>query len=107
MDKLSDVSQQGRGAIDKAADAVQSGIDRGSAIASDGVEAAREQAKSALGKMSDRGGAAIQQVRDTTAQASDSIIEYTRANPVKALMMAAASGALLITVLKALSPSRD
>jgi hypothetical protein len=47
MDKLSDVSQQGRGAIDKAADAVQIGIDRGSAKVTDGVEAARGHAKSA------------------------------------------------------------
>jgi ElaB/YqjD/DUF883 family membrane-anchored ribosome-binding protein len=107
MDKLSDVSQQGRGAIDKAADAVQSGIDRGSAKVSDGVEAARGQAKSALGKVRDQSGAAIQQARDTATQASDSIIEYTRTNPVKALMIAAASGAVLLTLIKALTPSRD
>jgi ElaB/YqjD/DUF883 family membrane-anchored ribosome-binding protein len=107
MDKVSNVSQQGQGAIDKAADTVQSGIDRGSAKVSDGVEAARSQVKSAIGKISDQGGAAIQQVRDTATQASDSIISYTRSNPAKALMIAAASGALLITVIKALTPSRE
>jgi ElaB/YqjD/DUF883 family membrane-anchored ribosome-binding protein len=107
MDKVSHVSQQGQGAIDKAADTVQSGIDRGSAKVSDAMEGARGQAKSAIGKMSDQGGAAIRQVRDTATQASDSIINYTRNNPTKALMIAAASGALLITVIKALTPSRD
>jgi ElaB/YqjD/DUF883 family membrane-anchored ribosome-binding protein len=107
VDKMSNVSQQGRGAIDKAADTIQSGIDRGSATVSDGVEAARSQAKSAIGKISDHSSAAVQQVRDTATQASDSIIDYTRTNPVKALMIAAAAGALLLTVIKVLTPSRD
>jgi hypothetical protein len=57
--------------------------------------------------VTDQSGAAIQRARDTAAQASDSILEYTRTNPVKALMFAAASGALLLTLIKALTPSRD
>jgi ElaB/YqjD/DUF883 family membrane-anchored ribosome-binding protein len=107
MDKLSNISQQGRGAIDEAADTVQSGIDRGSAAVSDGVETARSQAKSAIGKISDQGSAAVRQARDTATQAADSVIDYTRTNPVKALLVAAASGALLLAVIKALTPSRD
>ena len=103
MDKPSEA----RSAIDKAADAAQSAIGRGSAKVSGGVEAARSQTKSAIGKMSSQGSAAVQQVRDTASRATDSIIDYTRTNPAKALMIAAAAGALLLTLIKALTPSRD
>jgi ElaB/YqjD/DUF883 family membrane-anchored ribosome-binding protein len=41
------------------------------------------------------------------AQASDSVISYTQENPVKALLIAAASGALLLTLINAITPSRD
>jgi ElaB/YqjD/DUF883 family membrane-anchored ribosome-binding protein len=51
--------------------------------------------------------AAIQQVRDTAADMSDSLLKYTKRNPGKALLMAAASGALLATLIMVLTPSRD
>ena len=51
--------------------------------------------------------AAIQQVRDTAADMSDSLLKYTKRNPGKALLMAAASGALLATRIMELTPSRD
>lgn len=50
---------------------------------------------------------AAQQARKTASQASDSIISYTQENPVKALLIAAASGALLLTIINAITPSRD
>jgi gas vesicle protein len=50
---------------------------------------------------------AIQQVRDTAADISDSLLKYTKRNPGKALLMAAAGGALLATLIMALTPSRD
>jgi ElaB/YqjD/DUF883 family membrane-anchored ribosome-binding protein len=47
------------------------------------------------------------QARDAAASASDSVVAYTRKNPVTALAIAAASGALLYAAIKALTPSRD
>jgi ElaB/YqjD/DUF883 family membrane-anchored ribosome-binding protein len=47
------------------------------------------------------------QARDAASNASDSIVAYTKKNPVTALAIAAASGALLYAAIKALTPSRD
>ena len=47
------------------------------------------------------------QARDVASNASDSIVAYTKKNPVTALAIAAASGALLYATIKALTPSRD
>jgi ElaB/YqjD/DUF883 family membrane-anchored ribosome-binding protein len=47
------------------------------------------------------------QARDAASNATDSIVAYTRKNPVTALAIAAASGALLYAAVKALTPSRD
>jgi ElaB/YqjD/DUF883 family membrane-anchored ribosome-binding protein len=46
------------------------------------------------------------QARDAASNASDSIVAYTKKNPVTALAIAAASGALLYAAIKALTPSR-
>ena len=47
------------------------------------------------------------QARDVVSNASDSIVAYTKKSPVKALAIAAASGALLYAAIRALTPSRD
>lgn len=47
------------------------------------------------------------QARDTASSASDSMVAYTKKNPVSALAIAAVSGALIYAVIKALTPSRD
>jgi ElaB/YqjD/DUF883 family membrane-anchored ribosome-binding protein len=47
------------------------------------------------------------QARDAASDATDSIVSYTKKNPVKALAIAAASGALLYAAIKALTPQRD
>ncbi len=62
----------------------------------------------AFGKQSvDAVSDAALRVRKTASQASDSVISYTQENPVKALLIAAASGALLLTLINAITPSRD
>ena len=48
-----------------------------------------------------------QQVLDAASDVADTMIGYTRKNPTKALLIAAASGAVLLALLKVLSPSRD
>ena len=47
------------------------------------------------------------QARDAASNASDSLLAYTRKNPVTALAIAVASGALLYAAVKAFTPSRD
>lgn len=110
---------------EKAADRVQGGIKNaqqaanaaGSAI-SNKVEGLRSSVAPAMHKAADQvegmakqgmeaGAQAAQQAREYAAQTSDSIVKFTKENPVKALMLAVAGGALLATLIKVLSPSRD
>ena len=48
-----------------------------------------------------------QQAYDAASEIAGSMVEYTKKNPAKALLLAAASGALLLAAFKILSPSRD
>jgi hypothetical protein len=50
---------------------------------------------------------ATKQVRDTTMHASDSLVAFTKENPIKTILAAAASGALLLALFNALGRSRD
>jgi hypothetical protein len=50
---------------------------------------------------------AIQQARETAADMSYTMMKYTKKNPGKALLIAAASGALLAALVVGLTPSRD
>jgi ElaB/YqjD/DUF883 family membrane-anchored ribosome-binding protein len=117
--------KNGQTLADKAADKVQAGIrdaqhvakEAGAAV-SDKVDDLRNDAAPALTKLvgraqsmgrqgvdniSDMAG----QARDVVSNASDSIVAYTKKSPVKALAIAAASGALLYAAIRALTPSRD
>jgi len=49
----------------------------------------------------------VDQAREAASAGSDSIVAYTKANPVKALAIAVASGALLYAAVKAFTPPRD
>lgn len=108
--------------VDKAADQLQGGIKSaqqaantaGSAISSkvDGlrssavpaIQKAAGQAEDLAKQGMDAGANAVQQARDYASQASDSIVEFTKENPVKALLIAVAGGALLATLVKVLTP---
>jgi ElaB/YqjD/DUF883 family membrane-anchored ribosome-binding protein len=117
----SNIANTGGSMVDKAADKLQSGIrdarhgatEAGAAIGSkvDGVANKAQQSVDSLAGKARRGLPALQdavkEARDSVVDTSDSIISYTKGNPVKALMIAAASGALLWTLLKAFAPSRD
>ena len=88
--------------VDKIRDVQQSVKDAGATIANK-VDSVVGQAKYGLDSVKD----AVQQTRKSASESSEALINYTKENPVKALMIAAASGALLWTVLKAVAPSRD
>ncbi|MGA2398090.1 MAG: hypothetical protein ABSG30_08535 [Steroidobacteraceae bacterium] len=112
------LGKQGQALADTATDKVQGGIREAGATLSNKVDeirddaapgfrqaAARAQAmgKQGLDAVTDVAGRA----RDTVSSASQSIIDYTKENPVKALAIAAVSGALLVTVARAIKASRD
>jgi ElaB/YqjD/DUF883 family membrane-anchored ribosome-binding protein len=50
---------------------------------------------------------AAQRAQEIASDTSDSIIRYTKRNPVKAILIAAASGALLLSVIQLLRSDRD
>jgi ElaB/YqjD/DUF883 family membrane-anchored ribosome-binding protein len=117
--------KNGQTLADKAADKAQSGIRAAQDTAKDvgntvskKVDDLSSEAGPALSKVAARaqtmgrqGIDAISdmagQARDAASNATDSIVSYTKKNPVKALAIAAASGALLYAAIKALTPSRD
>jgi len=80
-------------ATSKAADALSSGSKRVQSMGKQGLDAITDMTS---------------QARDVALNAGDSIVDYTKKNPVKALTIAATAGALLYAAMKALAPdSRD
>lgn len=102
-----DLAKQGHDFVDKAADKVNNGISSARQTASKLSETAADQAGTFLGRGIDSARATVQQVRDSATQASETLVTYTKENPVKAILIAAASGALLLTLFNALARSRD
>jgi hypothetical protein len=121
----SNLSKNSQTLADKAADKVQGGIrdaqqaamGAGSAL-SDKVEELRSDAGTAVAKAVDQVQSmgkqgidavtdAAQRARDVATDSVGSIVKYTKKHPMKALMIAAASGALLLSLIRVLRPSRD
>jgi ElaB/YqjD/DUF883 family membrane-anchored ribosome-binding protein len=110
---------------DKASDKIQAGIrsaqqsakDAGDSLASKVSEVhdkavpvirnAGSRAQSTLQQGFDTVSDIAGQARDMAATTADSIVSYTKRNPVQALAIAAASGALLYVAIKALRSYRD
>jgi ElaB/YqjD/DUF883 family membrane-anchored ribosome-binding protein len=122
---INDLQRNGQSLADKAADKVQGGIrdatqagkEAGAAL-SNTVDELRQDAAPALNKALDRArsmgrqsvdavGDAAQRTRDAASYASDSVIAYTKENPVNALLIAAAAGALLLSLINVLKSTRD
>ncbi len=121
----SNMGQQGQNFADRGAEKLKSGISdakgaaqqAGDKLAST-VESLRSNTGPAIDKFTGQAKAVAKQgvdavntmagqVSDAASDFSDNIMSYTRENPMKALLIAVASGALLLTVVKALTPSRD
>jgi ElaB/YqjD/DUF883 family membrane-anchored ribosome-binding protein len=110
---------------DKATDKVQAGIrsaqqsakETGDSLSSKVTEVhdkavpvirnASNRAQSAMQQSFDTVSDIAGQARDMAASTADSIVSYTKRNPVQALAIAAASGALLYVAIKALRSYRD
>lgn len=116
-----DFVNKGQAYADKAADKAQGGIEDAKAgvnsaasTAAKKVESMRSGAGQVLDKAADRAQGALDSVsgaadsaKQMAADAQDSVVSYTRAQPVKALLMAAGVGAVLVTLIRAFSPSRE
>jgi ElaB/YqjD/DUF883 family membrane-anchored ribosome-binding protein len=76
-------------ATSKVSDALSSGSKRVQSMGKQGLDAITDMTS---------------QARDVAADAGDSIVAYTKKNPVKALTIAATAGALLYAAIKALAP---
>jgi ElaB/YqjD/DUF883 family membrane-anchored ribosome-binding protein len=114
-------ARSGQDLADNAASKIQGGIrDSKQALDNAGdqlsgkVEDLRSEAKPLLKKLAGQAQTAAQtvtdatqKVRDSAGQATDSLITYTKENPVKAVLIAAAGGALLLTLINSLARSRD
>ena len=83
-------------ATSKAADALSSGSKRVQSM----VQSMGKQGLDAITDMTS-------QARDVALNAGDSIVAYTKKNPVKALTIAATAGALLYAAIKALAPDSN
>ncbi|HWK83175.1 MAG TPA: hypothetical protein VNS61_05510 [Caldimonas sp.] len=114
-------SQPGQEIADKAANTAQSAI-RSTHSALDSLSAKvdeiHDQAAPLLSRVSSQAEAAArrgieavrdtsQQLRDRALRASDSAVGYVKDEPIKAMLIAAATGALLMGIVALISRSRD
>jgi ElaB/YqjD/DUF883 family membrane-anchored ribosome-binding protein len=120
-DTITALPDKGRELIDKTADKAQAGLDTAKGYVagagkslSNKVDALHSSASSTVDRVRDAAQNTVDaadnataRVRSTVADATDSLVVYTRENPVKALLWAGAAGALFVTLLRALTPSRD
>jgi ElaB/YqjD/DUF883 family membrane-anchored ribosome-binding protein len=119
------LAQQGQDVADKAANSAQGAIhttqqaaDKALDNLSTRVEDARGQAAPLLSKVTAQAEAAArrgidavrdtsQQLREKATQATDTTVAYIKDEPIKAMLIAAATGALLMGIVSLLSRSRD
>jgi ElaB/YqjD/DUF883 family membrane-anchored ribosome-binding protein len=117
--------KQGQDLADKTADKVQSGIrsaqdvaNRGADKLSEGIDSVRRNTGPTLAKTADKAQSvanqamdsfndASQKVRATAADIGDSVLTYTQDNPVKAILISAAVGAIIATAVTTLVRTRD
>jgi ElaB/YqjD/DUF883 family membrane-anchored ribosome-binding protein len=82
-----------------------------SSNALDSTQRAANQAVDSMGRVLnqsvERVREASHQVRDTAARASEGTVNYIRHDPVKSVLMAAATGAALMALVSLLTRSRD
>jgi len=121
MDTTSNtVANSGKDMADAAANKIQSGIweakkalDKAGDQLSSKVEDLRTDSKPVIKHMRDQAQSLAEGVRDTgrkfrvaAIRTSDSVASFTKENPVKAILIAAASGAVLMTLCNAIARYR-
>lgn len=119
------LSQQGQEALDKGASNAQGAVrstqraaDSAFDAVSEKIEDARGQVAPMLSKVSSQAEAAArrgmdavrdtsQQLREKAVHAQDVTVAYVKDEPVKAMLIAAATGALLMGLISMMGRSRD
>ena len=103
-----------RDALDSAGKTADQAIDKVDDKVDDAKKGARKVIDKAAGvgefvadKAKDHLGDTGSQVRDRIASYSDRVADYTAAEPVKAMLIAAAAGAVLMALLSMMVPSRE
>ena len=101
------LGEQASNAPDAALDSVANGLNEARAQAGQVLNRLVSDAE----KLTRRGVTAVregsQQLRETTAQATDSTLGYIREEPVKSVLIAAAVGASLMALITLVIRSRD
>ncbi|MEO7055181.1 MAG: hypothetical protein ABI281_13010 [Caldimonas sp.] len=124
-DPTKSFAQQGERAADRAADTAHQAINS-TQRAADGalgtlsakVDEVRSQAAPMLSKVTSQAEAAArrgidavrdtsQQLREKAVQVSDTTVAYVKDEPIKAMLIAAATGALLMALISMMARSRD
>ena len=114
QDVADNAAATAQGAIRSTQRAADSALDR----LSDNVDEVCTQATPILNKVTSQAEAAArrgmdavrdtsQQLRDKATQASDMTVAYVKDEPIKAMLIAAATGALLMGLITLMSRSRD
>jgi ElaB/YqjD/DUF883 family membrane-anchored ribosome-binding protein len=113
-----DIADNAAGTAQGAIRSTQRAADQALDRLSDKVEEARSQTGQVLSKVTSQAEAAArrgmeavrdtsQQLRDRAMQASDMTVAYVKDEPLKAMLIAAATGALLMGIISLLGRSRD
>ncbi len=112
--KLKPMGTQSKETMDKAAsitkDAISStqhSVDHAMDKISDKVDEASSKAAPAMDKVSDMANSAMVKARETWRDASGMATDYARDEPMKAMLIAAATGALLMGLITMMARSRD
>ena len=104
MDNLANsLPKQGQALADKAADKANQVLNDAAPVLKSTASQARALGRQGVDAVSD----VVGQARDAAADATDSIIAYTKKNPATALAIAAATGVVIYAAIKVLTSRRD
>ncbi|MFT3818257.1 MAG: hypothetical protein QM750_11595 [Rubrivivax sp.] len=92
--------------VNNGLDTLESGIDKLREAAPSVLSRAAAQVEDLTRRGMDRARDASTQVKDQMVKAGDRSVDYVRDEPVKSMLMAAAAGAALVTLIGWLSRSR-
>ena len=119
--KFKPLAHQGQEAVDKAADAIRSTeqwagratnkvsekVDEARSQIAPAVDNASDMANSAMAKARETWNDASGQMREQAQKAADMATDYAKDEPFKAMLVAAATGALLMGLIRMMARSRD
>lgn len=105
--KTQDAVGSTRKAVDQTLDMAADKVDDAKDSASTVIDQASGVANAVAGKARDQFETVKAQVRVRVGTVSDQIADYTEAEPVKAMLIAAATGAVLMALLSMMASSRD